>query len=326
VRAAVYLGDGEVRVEERPVPRPGQGEVLVAMRACGICGSDLMPWYVDQKAPVVLGHEPAGVVVEAVGPDLPAPGTRVFVHHHVPCGACEYCRRGHETLCAQFKATRIEPGGFSELILVPARNAALDLLEVPDSVSDAAATAIEPLACCVRGLDRARVDADTRLLVIGGGQMGLLIAQAALARGAEATVAEPLAPRRALAQRLGARAVDPGQAGTGFTVVMLATGAPAAWDLALSAADRGAVIQCFAPAKPGQQAAFEINALFFSELEIQASYSAGPRDTRSALDVLARGAVQSEPLITHRFALEHTAAALAMARSREGIKVIVTAS
>ena len=326
MRAAVYLGDGEVRVEERPVPRPGQGEVLVAMRACGICGSDLMPWYVDQKAPVVLGHEPAGVVVEAVGPDLPAPGTRVFVHHHVPCGACEYCRRGHETLCAQFKATRIEPGGFSELILVPALNAALDLLALPDSVSDEAATLIEPLACCVRGLDRARVDADTRLLVIGGGQMGLLIAQAALARGAEATVAEPLAPRRALAQRLGARAVDPGQAGTGFTVVMLATGAPAAWDLALSAADRGAVIQCFAPAKPGQQAAFEINALFFSELEIQASYSAGPRDTRSALDVLARGAVQSEPLITHRFALEHTAAALAMARSREGIKVIVTAS
>jgi len=326
VRAAVYLGDGEVRVEERPVPRPGPGEVLVAMRACGICGSDLMRWYVDQKAPTVLGHEPAGVVVQAVGPDLPAPGTRVFVHHHVPCGECEYCGRGHETLCAQFKATRIEPGGFSELILVPALNAALDLLALPDSVSDEAATLIEPLACCVRGLDRARVDADTRLLVIGGGQMGLLIAQAALARGAEATVAEPLAPRRALAQRLGARAVDPGQAGTGFTVVMLATGAPAAWDLALSAADRGAVIQCFAPAKPGQQAAFEINALFFSELEIQASYSAGPRDTRSALDVLARGAVQSEPLITHRFALEHTAAALAMARSREGIKVIVTAS
>ena len=326
MRAAVYLGDGEVRVEERPVPRPGPGEVLVAMRACGICGSDLMRWYVDQKAPTVLGHEPAGVVVEANGDDLPPPGTRVFVHHHVPCGDCEYCRRGHETLCAQFKATRIEPGGFSELILVPALNAALDLLSLPEEVSDEAATLIEPLACCVRGLDRARVDADTRLLVIGGGQMGLLIAQAALARGAEATVAEPLAPRRALAQRLGARAVDPGQAGTGFTVVMLATGAPAAWDLALSAADRGAVIQCFAPAKPGQQAAFEINALFFSELEIQASYSAGPRDTRSALDLLARGAVRSDPLITHRFALEHTAAALAMARSREGIKVIVTAS
>jgi L-iditol 2-dehydrogenase len=322
----VYHGDGEIRVEELPVPRPGPGEVLVAMRACGICGSDLMQWYVDQMAPTVLGHEPAGVVVEADGDDLPAPGTRVFVHHHVPCGACEYCHRGHETLCAQFKATRIEPGGFSELILVPALNAALDLLPLPDSVSDEAATVIEPLACCVRGLDRARVDADTRLLVIGGGQMGLLIAQAALARGADVTVAELLPARRALAESLGARAVAPDQPISGFTVVMLATGAPVAWDLALTAADKGAVIQCFAPAKPGQQAAFDINALFFNEFEIQASYSAGPRDTRAALELIASGAVKTAPLITHRFPLEQTAQALATARSREGIKVLVTAS
>ena len=119
---------------------------------------------------------------------------------------CEYCERGHETLCDVFKATRIEPGGFSELILVPARNAALDLLAVPDDVSDAAATAIEPLACGVRALRRARVGADTRLLVVGGGQMGLLVAQAALAAGAAVTVAEPLPERRALAEELGVRA------------------------------------------------------------------------------------------------------------------------
>ncbi len=291
------------------------------MRACGICGSDLMDWYVDQKAPAVLGHEPAGVVVES---DVVAPGTRVFIHHHVPCGECEHCRRGHETLCAQFKATRIEPGGFSELILVPALNAALDLLPLPDTVSDEAATLIEPLACCVRALDRARVDGDTRLLVVGGGQMGLLLAQAGLARGAAVTVAEPLPARRALAEALGARAVAPEDSPGDQTVVMLATSAPAAWDLARSAAGQGAVIQFFAPGKPGQQAAFDVNALFFDELEIQASYSAGPRDTRAALELIASGAVRTQPLITHRFPLAETAAALAMARSREGIKVIVT--
>jgi L-iditol 2-dehydrogenase len=126
VRAAVYLGTGRLRIEERPEPEPGPGEVLIAMRACGICGSDLMESYQDPRAPVVLGHEPAGVVVaagERVDAPLPAPGRRVFAHHHVPCGTCEYCARGRETLCDTFKATRIVPGGLSELILVPARNA-----------------------------------------------------------------------------------------------------------------------------------------------------------------------------------------------------------
>lgn len=321
MRAAVYLGGGAIRIEERPVPRRGPGEVLVAMRACGICGSDLMPWYVDRKAPAVLGHEPVGVVVESE-PGLPQPGTRVFAHHHVPCGDCVYCARGQETLCDTFKATRIEPGGLSELILVPAPNAAADLLPIPDHVGDEAATLIEPLACCVRGLDRARVGTSTRLLVVGAGQMGLLIVQAALARGAQVTVAEPLDARRELAAALGASVAPPAE----HDVVMLATGAPSAWELALSAAGRGAVIQWFAPGKPGQAAAFDVNELFFKELEIQATYSAGPRDTRAALELIASGAIAAERIITHRFALDDTAQALATARSREGIKVIVTAA
>ena len=109
-------------------------------------------------------------------------------------------------------------------------------------------------------------------------------------------------------------------------VVLLATGAPAAWDLALAAVDKGGVIQWFAPGKPDQRAAFDVNTLFFKELEIQATYSAGPRDTRAALDLIAAGKIATERLITHRFPLEETAAALAMARSREGIKVIITAT
>jgi L-iditol 2-dehydrogenase len=323
VKAAVYHAPGDIRIEERDARAPGPGEVLVEMRACGVCGSDLMDWYQGPRAPIVLGHEPVGVVVEVgAGHGLPEIGARVFVHHHVPCGSCEYCERGYETLCDVFKATRIEPGGFSELILVPARNAALDLLAVPDDVSDAAATAIEPLACGVRALRRARVGADTRLLVIGGGQMGLLVAQAALAAGASVTVAEPLPERRALAEDLGVRAMDPSDPSP--TVAILCTSAAAAWELAVGAVDRGGVIQLFAPAAPGERRDFEVHDLFFRELEIQASYSAGPRDTREALALIASGAVRAERLVTHRFPLEATAEALAVARRREGVKVIVT--
>jgi L-iditol 2-dehydrogenase len=328
VKAAVYHAPGDIRIEEREPRSPGPGEVLVEMRACGVCGSDLMDWYQGPRAPIVLGHEPVGVVVEVgEGDGLPAVGARVFVHHHVPCGECEYCERGYETLCDVFKATRIDPGGFSELILVPARNAAVDLLEVPDHVSDAAATTIEPLACCVRGLRRARVDASSRLLVIGGGQMGLLMAQAALAAGADVTIAEPLPERRALAEELGARAVAPAtatSAGGPPNVVILCTSAAAAWDLAMHAVDRGGVIQLFAPAAPGERRDFEVRDLFFRELEIQSTYSAGPRDTREALALIESGAVRAERLVTHRFPLDATAEALAVARRREGIKVIVT--
>jgi len=335
VRAAVYQPGGAVVLEERDVPAPGPGEVLVAMRACGICGSDLMRWYVEPRAPLVLGHEPVGVVVaagEAVEAPLPEVGARVFVHHHVPCGECELCRRGRDTLCETFKATRIHPGGFSERILVPAENAARDLLVVPESVSDAAATLIEPLACCVRGLRRAKVGRETRLLVIGGGQMGLLTALGGLAAGARVAVAEPLAASRDLATSLGAAGIEPNPEAAASalggrpTVVVLATGAAAAWELALSAADKGAVVQLFAPSGPGESRAFDVDDVFFRELEIQASYSAGPHDTRFALQLIAGGAVPAERLVTHRFPLERTEEALAAARSREGVKVIVTSS
>jgi L-iditol 2-dehydrogenase len=335
VKAAVYHAPGDVRLEEVERPVPGPGEVLVAMRACGICGSDLLEWYVERKAPAVLGHEPVGVVVERGSPppggSLPAVGRRVFVHHHVPCLRCERCRRGHETLCEQFRATRIVPGGFAELILVPAANAALDVLEVPDGVGDAGGTAIEPLACGVRALRRARVGPGTRLLLVGGGPMGLLTASAALAGRARVAVAEPLAERRAVAEQLGAAAVepDPGAVAEALggrpTVVMLCTSAPAAWGLATGVVDHGGRIQLFAPGALDERRAFDVNDLFFREIEIQASYSAGPADTRAALDLIASGAVAPERLVTHRFPLDRLADALATARRREGIKVIVTA-
>ncbi len=330
MRAAVYHGPGDVRLEEVERPRPGPGEVLVEMRACGVCGSDLMDWYVAPRAPLVLGHEPAGVVVEAVGDGLPPVGARVFVHHHVPCLRCDRCLRGAETNCAQFKATRIVPGGFAELILVPAENAALDLLVLPDGVSDAAATAIEPLACCVRGLRRARVAPETRLAVVGGGPMGLLAAQAARADGVDVVVAEPLPARRALAARLGLAAV-PAEAGAVVealgaraTVVLLCTGAEAAWELGRAVADVGAVLQLFAPATPGTHRALDVNEVMFGELEVQGSYSAGPADARRALELVASGAVRPDDLVTHRFGLDDVAGALAAAKGREGGKVIVT--
>jgi L-iditol 2-dehydrogenase len=334
VKASVYHGPGDLRIEELTLPPPGPGEVLVRMLACGICGSDLLDWYVSQRAPVVLGHEPVGEVV-AVGEPAPAGcdvalGTRVVVHHHVPCLVCDRCRRGHHTLCATFKQTRIRPGGLAEQILVPAENARLDLLPVPAQLPAETATLVEPLACCVRAQRRAGVGPQTRLLVVGAGQMGLLHVQAARARGCSAVVvAEPLEGRRRAVARYGGL---PAEATAGAVVramgarpdvAIVCTGKPDAFGLAMQALDEGGLVQLFAPSTPGTALTVDPNEVFFREITIQASYSAGPLDTREALRLLTEGAVTAEGVITHRFPLADTARALETARSGQAIKVVV---
>lgn len=337
MKAAVYHGPGDVRLEDFEVPRPAPGEVLLRMVACGICGSDLMDWYTGRRAPVVLGHEPIGVVVEAP-PGNGAirslqPGTRVFAHHHVPCFVCDRCRRGHHTLCPTFRRNGLTPGGFSEFILVSAENVRSDVLALPDHLPTEAATLIEPLACCVRGQLLARVGPQTRLAVIGAGQVGLLHLQAAAAIGCRHLLAvDPLPRRRAAAEGFGAIAADANEAVAAITswgdrpdVVIICTGSPAAFDFALSLVGDGGVVQLFAPMQPGERLSYLANDLFFRELTLQASYSAGPAETREALRLLDVGSVRADGLITHRFPLSEVAHALATARSREGIKTVVVA-
>jgi L-iditol 2-dehydrogenase len=333
VRAAVYRGGGRITLEERPEPVAGDGELVVRVRACGLCGSDLMGWYQDPRAPVVLGHEPAGEVVRA-GPGAPlAEGARVFVHHHVPCMTCELCRAGRHTLCPRFRRTAIDPGGLAELIRVPAENARHDVLALPDELPLWAATLIEPLACVVRGQRWAGVAPGARVAVVGAGAMGLLQIRAALAAGAAAVAAvEPRADRRALAEAAGAAALaapDPaalrGALGGAALAdqVFVCTSDRGAIAAALHLAGPGGVVQLFAPTPPGEPVGLDLGAIFFREVEIQSTYSAGPFDTRDALALLASGAVDASAIVSHRLPLDEVEEAFRLARSGEATKVVV---
>lgn len=335
MKAAVYHSPSDIRIEDVELPRPQPGELLLRMSACGICGSDLMDWYVKRRAPVVLGHEPVGVVVEAPeglspgGPPIQL-GTRVFAHHHVPCFVCDRCRRGHHTLCASFRRNGLTPGGLAEFILVSADNVRSDVLPLPDHLPSEAATLIEPLACCIRGQHLAGVGSQTRLAVVGLGQMGLLHLQAAAAVGCRQVLGvDPLAERRAVAEGFGATAIDvadPDQfAGERPDVVIVCTGSPAAFAFATALVDDGGTVQMFAPSQPDERFSYVANDLFFRELKLQASYSAGPADTREALRLLACGAITADGLITHRFPLFEAAHALEVVRARKGIKTVVVA-
>jgi L-iditol 2-dehydrogenase len=332
VRAAIYHGLGRVTVESVPDPVPGPGEIVIAMTACGICGTDLMAWYQDPRAPVVLGHEPVGVVDE-VGEGAPFEiGERVFVHHHVPCFVCERCRSGRHTLCERFRQTSIEPGGLAERIRVPAENAQADVLRLPDGLSDWQATLIEPLACVLRGLRQARVGPGLRVAIVGAGGMGLLEAQAARALGASAIVViEPRPERRALVETLGLPALatsDPDAVraalgGTLADVVIVCTHEHAAIAAALWLAGPAGHVQLFAPTEPGALVPLDLGSIFFREVSIGSTYSAGPFDTREALELIVAGRVDASVIVSHRVRFADVEHAFELARGGAATKVVV---
>jgi L-iditol 2-dehydrogenase len=332
MRAAVYHGQGRITLEEIPEPQAGPGEIVIAMRACGLCGSDLMNWYQDPRAPVVLGHEPVGEIVEVGDGAGFEVGARVFVHHHVPCFTCRLCRAGRHTLCQTFRETRIDPGGLAELIRVPAPNVRADVLPLPDDLSYRAATLIEPLGCIIHGLRLARVGPGTSVAVVGAGGMGLLEIMGARALGAGPIVAiEPRADRRAAVERLGVVALaqpDPaavaGALGDALAdVVLVCTSKHEAIADSLHLAGPAGVVQLFAPTPPGEIVGLDLGAIFFREVELQSTYSAGPTDTRDALDMLLAGAIDVDTVLTHEVPLGDVEEAFRLARSGEATKVVV---
>ena len=147
MRAARAYAFDDVRVEDVPLPELQPGDIRVRVTVCGVCSSDAMDWYVSRKVPIVLGHEPVGEVHEVTAgvADFEV-GDRVFFHHHVPCMECRACQRGYYTSCRRFRETSLDPGGFAEFVRVPAEIVRLDVLKLPDAISDETAAFIEPVA------------------------------------------------------------------------------------------------------------------------------------------------------------------------------------
>jgi L-iditol 2-dehydrogenase len=320
MRIARSFGADDVRIEEVDDPAPGPGEVVCDVLACGVCASDVTDWYVAAKLPDVLGHELTGVV-RAVGEGVEtvALGDRVAIHHHTPCGECRRCRRGHETMCERFRATRLDPGGFAERVRV-GPELVDELLLLPDGLDPVCATMIEPLACVLRAQERVGLSPGDTLLVVGAGVNGLLTIAAAHARGIEAVwVREPRPDRLALALQHGAEhhgneLVD---------VAIVCTPRPDAIAVAAEAVAPGGTLCLYAPPAPDAPPRLDGTTLFLRELTVTASYSAGPGDMRASLELIASGRIDPRPLISHRLPLSETARALDLQRRGEALKAVV---
>ncbi len=337
MRAAVVHDFGDVRIEERPVPSIGPREILVKTAACGVCSGDVMDWYIRAKAPLVLGHEPAGVVA-AVGSEVNAfaPGDRVFMHHHAPCFVCERCRRGLYSLCPVWKKSRLDPGGMAEYVRVPEENLA-DTLKIPQGVDFEAGSLVEPAACAVKGVRKCSLQPGETVLVTGLGVMGMLNIMTARAFGAARVIGADLnAWRLAKALEFGAEAViDVSKqdlaartreltGGEGAHRVIIGPGTPQAMLDGIRACAPGGTVLFFTPAPPGRLLEVEQHYLYFNEITLASSYSCGPYDTRDALDLISRGVIRAKDLVTHRFPLEGAGEAFRItAEGGESLKALV---
>ncbi|MEM0008314.1 MAG: zinc-dependent dehydrogenase [Candidatus Bathyarchaeia archaeon] len=338
MKAAVYYSQSDIRIEEIPIPQIGDDEALVEMRACGICGSDLMDWYLKNRAPLVLGHEPSGVIVEK-GKNVKNfdVGDRVFVHHHVACLKCHYCQHGDYTLCEQFHKTNIVPGGFAEYFKVPAPNLQLDTLKIPESLSFEEATLIEPVGCCVRAIKKCGIQKDDTIAVIGAGTTGIIHTALAKIYGAGKVIVSDLVDfRLKIAERFGADVVvNPSNEdlatvmrketdGKGVDLAIVTAPSLEAYKAGLSVCRKGGKLCVFAPTDPGKILEVSPKQLFFNELRIIPSYSTSHVETREALELIKSGKIRVRDLITHRFPLEETAKAFKTAlEDKESLKVIV---
>ncbi|QBD83218.1 hypothetical protein EPA93_47565 [Ktedonosporobacter rubrisoli] len=340
MRVVEYHSNDDVRIVDKPVPRIGPGELLVQLRACGLCASDVMEWYMRPRAPLYPGHEPVGVVAE-VGDGVQqfAVGQRVFLHHHVPCMVCHFCQRGSFSQCSTFRATRLDPGGLAEYIRVPAPNVQLDVLPLPDSLSFEEAILIEPLACCIRGVERAAIRPGDVVVILGAGSNGLMISQLVKQRGALRVITvDPIAYRRQRTLEVGADiALDPQAApllaqicaannGQKPDVVIVTPSKISAMQQGLELVGPGGTVLLFAPPPPTEILPVTPNQLFFQEITLRTSYSAGPYETRQALELLQSKRIQAETVITHSFALQDAAQAFHLvANPGNALKAVIIA-
>jgi L-iditol 2-dehydrogenase len=337
---AVVLRAGELTVEDWARPSIGSGELLVRVRGCGLCGSDIAkivappPRAAPPPGPVVLGHEVVGDVVE-VGAGVQGfdAGDRVVVAHHVPCGRCHYCRRGSTSMCRAFKASNLDPGGFTEYVRVPGANVRHATFRLPAHVGDEAASFVEPLACCLRAVRRAPLEPDDTVAVVGLGSIGCLFVQLARRAGARVVGADPLEDRADLAKRLGADvAIAPATAGhsiselsdgRGADQVIITGGGAGVLAWAASVVRDGGSIHYFAGGG-GETLPLPLATLYHRELTITTTYSSSPADLAEAFRLVAGGHVDVSSLISHRLPLDRLAEGVDLMRRREALKVYVT--
>jgi len=337
MRVAMYYSNRDVRLEELPVPKIGPGELLVKVISSGICGSDVLEWYRIKKAPIVLGHEIAGEIVQVgKGVERYREGDRVFVSHHVPCNICHYCLNGYHTACETLHTTNYFPGGFAEYIRVPVLNVDRGVFVLPEEVTFDGGAFVEPLGCVVRGQRIGALKPGQCVLILGSGISGMLHLLLARQSGAGRIIMTDVNEYRLkMAMDLGADAAVHANEDIPARVrrynddkladlVIICTGALSAFKQAMQSVDRGGTILFFATTEPGVEVPVPANEFWRNEIKLMPSYGSGPGDNAGAIELLKLGRIPFEKLVTHRLRLEDAGLGFQLvSEAKESMKVII---
>jgi len=346
MKVAMYYSNLDIRIEEMPVPKIGDNELLVKVMASGICGSDVMEWYRKKKAPNVLGHEIAGEIVE-VGKlvNQYKKGDRVFVSHHIPCNECVYCKQGYHTLCDTLRTTNFYPGGFAEYLRVPKIN--IDkggVYLLPPEMTYEEATFIEPLACVIRGQRLTKVQKGDTVLVLGSGVSGLLHIQVAKLYGASKIIATDIDDYRLkVAKKFGANVIinvtdvgvqnfepkrkrNESNSPTPITAnrIIICTPVISAIKQAFNSVERAGSILFFAPTSPGIEIPLPLFELWNKQVTLVNTYAAVHQDIIEAIELILTHKIKVALMITHRLKLEETGLGFQIVeQAKNSIKVII---
>ncbi len=307
-------------------PRPGHGEMTVKLSLCGVCGTDILKVYGAYPKPQKIGHEVVGVVHKlGEGVTQFEIGQRVALAHHVPDYSSHYSRRGSETMDARFKSSNIDPGGFSEFIRIPALHVLNTVVAIPAHVPDESAVFMEPLACCVRAVDRMSLQTGDAAIVVGVGAVGMLFMPLLKSLGVSTVAIDAREERMALAEKWGATREDITTLtqGRGADAVVLSVVTEATMRNALAAIRDGGTIMIFG-GKPQSEMPLPMWDIWLREINLVTSYSATPDGLRRAMALLARSDFAGiESLVSHRFSLDDAQLGFELVRQGRASKVVI---
>lgn len=347
MKSAKIMSKGVIDIIESFDKQPevlSDGSILVKMKACGICGSDLEKVYGEYgMGSARLGHEPSGEVL-AIGKNVIGftIGDRVFVHHHVSCNSCHYCQHGNQTMCEYYQKSNIDPCGLADKFIVPSWNVSHGgVLKLPGNVSFDQASLIEPLACCIRAINKTQFQKGDDFIIFGGGPAGLMLTNLIRIFGAGKIFIVDINDFRLkfckkfnpdvitinLESHNFSQIINDSTKNRGVDVTIIATSSLNALYNAFEVTRKGGQILLFGVPPKGSQFLLDISKLYSNEISLVTSYAASEVETNQALKLISEKRINLDFLITHKFNLEHSSKAFSCAyEAKDCMKVIITNS